>query len=1778
MARNRSEKCNNILNIIIVIVLAFAVLAVAFAYLTRFADPANGAEFDALMLSTYLVVEVALIAALVYAAFIMLRERKRARQLALYRTMEHSGVFSVNMDEDLTLTYGNDKYYQMIEYTPEQLKSEFDNKSRRYIHPGDIDMVRARINKALQNNEGYTQWVMRILTGSGGQKYVLTSGTFEKRGQLAVMNGVLVDITEQKHAELDLTVQKQITDIALGNTNLSVWEYEYSSDCAVLVSKATDQEAVLNKVEHVSESIFTLCRFDKESERMFRDILATLPDKPGTIDGVFKLVPPDCDEQRHLHVTVTNLVDDSQKPYRAIAVVEDVTELHDTELAYLRELAFRKAVTSDMFATALIGVTRGVVLSMDSPVYGQRSMPDDMTFVGFFTKAAESVVEDEGIRRYFNSLTPRSFEEDMAAGRTTVSFEFLGRKGQGEEAWFSYESHLLADPGSKDLILFIYIKDAGEARREIERQTKAAQCDMLTGMLNHTAAINAISKFLANEGSGGTHALFVVDVDNFKTVNDAIGHHKGDVLIERLSTAVKECFDAADVIGRLGGDEFMILMKNALSKKFVASKAAELVEALQFDCMLEDVRIPISASVGICMYGGGDCTFDLLYRKANDALFSAKREGKNQYCIIDYVEDEDIDEPDLYTEQSNNIQLRTLLENMDAGVVMLEVGEKIRAIYASESYYKLDGAMTDITLGTGNALGDYIHPDDRAAFFRAVRAGAESSESFSLSYRVAAFGGSYIWRHLKAVRVAYPGKTQPVILGVVTDISQLKQATAQLEAIVNNSPCGIALVAVGEHIRMLFSNDELFNMAGYAREEYENTLVNDTEAAIAEEDRQAVREALHTSKLEKRATSYKFRTAYGKNDGVRNFAGRAVYMEDTPDGEPTYLCAIVDETESTRLLKRLADGNERLRSAFDQTCAVMWEVDVKARRFAVWDVNGGVYRDDLIFENIPNSLTDADWVHPEYKNQFIEFINEILSGRGEGSLACIVRYFRNATYGWASLSYHMTYDENGEPNKAIGVSREFPNIYNEQGTFINEQNFGSAASKRLFRYLRVNLSQNTVESYCVADTVVGSVAGAKYTEILQKACAAAYGENDRMRITERASIEALTAAYKNGIARVDIEYRRRSAGGAVRWYSNTIVMMTDPISGDLYGFVYLRDIDVRKHWEMLLPVNAQMDSTMLIYAEDTLRRMINSVIDARRDTKASCILALINIDGVDEVVSTHGISVKNRILALTGRVFRTYLDGENIVGCGSGYSIVVFMPDVSTVPEAESWLEGMINEVIAVRASLSSFKAVSMSFGIASAEYRDASFDELYRRAANAQGRGIASADAEATVDTVDAAAESSSALTLPQTAMSAPKTESWLLHDLQTGLLNRQSYYDMLKSIRLDSLKDVGVLYADINELSRLNRDFGNKYGDILISFIADTLTETFGGAYIYRISGGEFVVLVTDTSYEGFNTLCKTASGIWDVSYPGCVSIGWTWSDKVANLQMFIDRAYDMMRAEKSKRRGLGEQTSMHTFSSHRRWLMDGMENGLFKVYFQPEVNVTTGEVVAAEALVRYLDEQQGVIEAEKFVPLLENEDLIKYLDFYVLSDTLHMLYEARGAGKRMMPVAVNFSRKTMVDPSTLETALDARRRYPEIMPFIEFEVTESMNNVERSAVERACEQFREEGFKIALDDFASKYSGLHILSALRFDSVKIDRSVIDDIVDSKVNRIIVEGVVRICEEMDVRCVAEGVELEDQKRVLKELGCNVIQGFLIDKPMPANEFAQSYMTADGGGEGIPE
>lgn len=319
-----------------------------------------------------------------------------------------------------------------------------------------------------------------------------------------------------------------------------------------------------------------------------------------------------------------------------LGITKDVTRDYLIRQHHQQELQYMFDLPQDIYAVSYIDIDDWRIISQRSRVLNGTKIPPCNTVDEFCEITVSSILdrENEAVQFYEN-FTQDKLKEFFESGKSRQTFTYKRRMAEGVSCWIISEARFWVDVDSGHLCVMLSARDVNEEKTAQQHLVEAARMDKMTMLLNRETTMNNICRILESEAESN-HALFMIDVDNFKHLNDTLGHQAGDEFLIDLAMQIKKCFRESDVVGRIGGDEFFALMRNVPDRKTVENKAEDLLSAIQKLCKNYS-DIPLSASIGISLYTANDRTLEELYGGADGALYEAKRKGKNQF-VFDSVQ------------------------------------------------------------------------------------------------------------------------------------------------------------------------------------------------------------------------------------------------------------------------------------------------------------------------------------------------------------------------------------------------------------------------------------------------------------------------------------------------------------------------------------------------------------------------------------------------------------------------------------------------------------------------------------------------------------------------------------------------------------------------------------------------------------------------------------------------------------------------------------------------------------------------------------------------------------------------------------------------------------------------------------------------------------------------------------------------------------------------------------------------------------------------------------
>lgn len=400
-----------------------------------------------------------------------------------------------------------------------------------------------------------------------------------------------------------------------------------------------------------------------------------------------------------------------------------------------------------------------------------------------------------------------------------------------------------------------------------------------------------------------------------------------------------------------------------------------------------------------------------------------------------------------------------------------------------------------------------------------------------------------------------------------------------------------------------------------------------------------------------------------------------------------------------------------------------------------------------------------------------------------------------------------------------------------------------------------------------------------------------------------------------------------------------------------------------------------------------------------------------------------------------------------------------------------------------------------------------------------------------------------------------------------------RQGFRRNVRSLLNETRRKVAFVQFDIRRFKIINDLYGEQFGDEVLYWIREQLKQFCNERqYFVNLRSDVFeVVTEYDEATELYDRIIMLEQ---ELSMYKAVKLQYS-----CGIYLVEDAGMELRQME--DRAGMARKTAKNSLVSevvfyqeqfkdslyNRKFVEDNIDiairEGQLQMYLQPKYSISQNRIVGAEALVRWRHPQRGMIYPMEFLPVIEEDGFITKVDYYMWRKAAEFLRRCQSAGICDCPVSVNLSRRHLQDREFMrvlerivkENGIDKR--------LLELEITETMEE----HVSQAVREMKEQGFKLLMDDFGSGYSSLNILLETPFDVLKLDQKFMENMMVSDKGRLILEHIITMAEQLQLGLIAEGVETGEQVEVLRQMGCDQVQGYYYAKPMPEGEFFEMLL-----------
>ena len=1353
---------------------------------------------------------------------------------------------------------------------------------------------------------------------------------------------------------------------------------------------------------------------------------------------------------------------------------------------------------------------------------------------------------------------------------------------------------------------------AAEMPHPQEELREKASKDVLSGLLNRVAAEQYIKQRLAAMRPGESCALFIVDLDDFRHVNHSLGHQTGDRALRQAAQVLSGLFRASDIVGRMGGDEFVVFVSGAVTEHMIQEKATAICRDLQI-VLATDPAVRLTASVGVYVAAGNSEPFNGLYRSADLALYRAKKSGKHGFCVrhgsgLPASQDE--------FQPVNTIPLTGLLEYMDSGVALLELAEPMQLLYVSPSFCRILG-VDPKEYAMPRRLDKLVHPDDLHGLEAALRGGAVPGKPVEYTHRVSRDGEHWAWWQIRAVAIEYDDP-YPVMMVTTTDITRYKENEIRLEEI--NQRLQIAFDQTTQSLWEVDLQKRSFRL--FSRCGQPAGTGPDSEV-YAFPDELLSSGWVHPNSIP-RFREFVNEMLEGHVQGYGNFI-----LQDFDTGCYGWMAL-------------------SYRMAYDEVGRAARAVGIAENlpQNFVGDETRSILKRPVPAALLPDLLVGlrANLTHDSVQSLWVEGRNSIKVDRGRSCSQLLARALsklylaedreRLAAYfdceallewyhqgeRWLSLEYQRV-DQNGRiswVSHTVNLAEDplthdiFLFMYiagidwrhqleASAGSAIRHETPGQLLSADSVRTLAAAFlaHRRNSGSCAVACLRLGGLshlheddpeAAARARRYLVTALALAIGCRC---LLGQGRDEQLTVFFPQAPAQRQLREQLEDAfafvrlvlAGAVPTEGLRFVAGVAPEQpgGANYAAMEAQAAGLCQLWRnagedtVVFPHEGEAEEWVNLHPEAGERdkitvhqtEMERPLSQGEKDVAFRCVSAMLSADTLEASLESVLNYIGNYYRA--DRVYILTLI-ENRHAVSMPYEWVA--PQKRSIQQAVSG--AMVDHIPLLKRCMEEKAPVFLTRmqPISLQGERACGGTWYYTAFPLIEKENILGflCIENAQEHPADAALFST---LIPYILRERERFQKQGAQpvELPAGSLldlpNLRSYMEVIYTLSSDQYSSMGAVCLDIPSLPAINSSLGFEYGSKLLWYVSKTLADHFGPGWIFRTWDAEFVALCPNTTRQVFDGRYARLRSVLQRRYPKELRFGSAWADGAFQARELVSKARAMMHSERSAPLENSEEMMLNW--GRYRSVREAVRSGRFTIYFQPQVDPRSGALVGAEALVRGLDEDGGVIAPGSFVTALEKSGAIWDLDLYVLDQTLARMerWARQGLGGRLR-VSVNLSRVTLANPSALASVLAIQSRYPGVpAEALELEITESADSEGNTELQQVMDSFRQCGLQFSLDDFGTKYANLAIFANVKFDTVKLDRSLVSGLVNNTINQMLVRDIVQICRSCGTTCIAEGIEQPEQADALQQLGCVYGQGYYYGKPMPAEHFEEKYLRA---------
>ncbi|MEG0751181.1 MAG: diguanylate cyclase [Oscillospiraceae bacterium] len=547
-----------------------------------------------------------------------------------------SGIFRARNDEHLTITYANDEYYRIYGY-----KSEATAKQAGFLNADDTMTVEEKAKfdlirkQNIENGIYHFETEMEERNTSGNVLWTLNNFVYEP--ETDELFGSMIDITDRKTIDEQLRMREEEYRIAVAQSEKYILRYDIETKTIHQQHSSAELFGLEDCIQNVPESVIDSGVIAPESITVYRKFYEAIQHGEKSGQATIRMMNVVTGKYAWYHEDFTTVFDDSGKPKHGIVSFYDITESREKELAYERIRQDILSIPQSEISAFECNLTRDTTEKIDGKLLGA-SFDISASFDERTSEVLNQIHPDDR-KKYSEIMHRERLLADFSEEIYSKSLEYRRKLDGSGYKWVRLTVQLVRYSDSNEIKAFVVVRDIDAKKREGLAIEERSQTDPLTHAMNRAAFAEQTDRLLRTGSAGIQHAFAMIDLDNFKEINDTYGHIEGDKVLTAVVSSLRSLLREGDMIGRIGGDEFMLCFKGIPFDEVIGRRAQLVCKTIS---SLPKLEARVSASIGVAMCPRDGKTFGEIYKKTDLAMYRAKQLGRNQYLFYSpYMDSED---------------------------------------------------------------------------------------------------------------------------------------------------------------------------------------------------------------------------------------------------------------------------------------------------------------------------------------------------------------------------------------------------------------------------------------------------------------------------------------------------------------------------------------------------------------------------------------------------------------------------------------------------------------------------------------------------------------------------------------------------------------------------------------------------------------------------------------------------------------------------------------------------------------------------------------------------------------------------------------------------------------------------------------------------------------------------------------------------------------------------------------------------------------------------------